>query len=156
MRKIPHRTFDQRTNLFRKNMVIEKTTLKRRIIANMFICAVAVLLVLITRHVESLVTIILPGAVVHWMISNERRLAEEGSELPSVPWPTRAALFVFLPALSLALIASWFPVYAKNWNPWEAYAVASFSLALLLVKIYERYLLIRKRTKAGSIKGDVK
>jgi hypothetical protein len=132
-------------------MVIGKTTRKRRIIANTLICAVAVLLVLITRHVESLVTIILPGTVVHWIISNERRLGEEDSELPSVPWPTGAALFVFLPVLSLAVIAFWFSVYAKNWNPWGIYAVASFSLALLLVKIYERYLLIRRRIKESAV-----
>ena len=126
---------------------LEQTTRKRRTIANTSICVVAMLLVLITRHVESLVTIILPSAVVHWIISRERRFAAEDPELPSVPWPTRAALFRLLPALSLAVIAFWFNVYGKNWNPWGLYAVASFSLALLLVKIYERFLLIRKRTK---------
>jgi len=135
----------------RGNMVIVGTTRKRRIIATSCVCGVAALLFLITSRVESLLTIILPGAVIHWMISNERRLAEEGSELPSVPWPTRAALFIFLPVLSLAVIAFWFPVYAKNWNPWGTYAVASFSLALLLVKIYERYLLIRKRKKECGV-----
>lgn len=126
-------------------MEIEKATLKHRIIANASLLAVAALLVLTSRQVESVVATILPGVVVNWMISNERRLAEKGPEMPSVPWPTRAMLFVVLPMLSLAVIAFWFPVYAKNWNPWGIYAVASFSLALLFVKIYERYLLIRKR-----------
>ena len=106
------------------------------------------LLVLITRRVESLVTIILPGAVVHWIISRERRLAAEGSELPSVPLPSRVALFVLLPAQSLAVIA--YNPYGKNWNPWGLYAVASFSLALVLAKSYERFLLIRKRTKESA------
>lgn len=136
-------------------MEIGKTTRRRRIIASALLCVVAVFLVIITRHVESLVAIILPGAVVNWMISRERRLAEEDSKLPDVPWPTRAALFVFLPALSLAIMVFWFSAYAKNWNPWGIYAIASFSLALLLVKIYERYLLIRKRMKNSYVPNRV-
>jgi len=108
--------------------------------------AVALALVPITRHVESLVTIILRGVAVHWMVSNERRLAEEGSELLSVPF-----LFVLLPAGSLAVIAFWFPLYAKDLNPWGTYAGALFSLALLLVKIYERFLLIRRRTQTSVV-----
>ena len=104
----------------------EKHLEKCRIIANALLCMVAVLLVLATKRAESFVVAILPCAVVNWMISNERRLADEDPELPSVPWPTRAALFIFLPVASLAIIAFWFPVYAKDWNPWGLYAVGGF------------------------------
>jgi hypothetical protein len=74
-----------------------------------------------------------------------------GRSPTSAASPRKVPLFIFLPVLSLAVIAFWFPVYAKNWNPWGTYAVASFSLALLLVKIYERYLLIRKRKKECGV-----
>jgi hypothetical protein len=133
-----------------ESMEIGEITRKRRIIATAATVVVAALLVVITRRVESLVTIILPSAALHWMISNERRLAEEGSELPMVPLATRIALFVPLPAMSLALIAFWLPTYLKDLNPWGSYAVASFSLALLLVKMYERFLRIRRRMQEST------
>jgi hypothetical protein len=129
---------------------IGRATHKRRLIANVAVGCIALALFLVTKCVQSLVTVILPAAAVHWMISNERRLAADGKDLPNVPLLTRAVLFVLIPGLSLAVIAFWFPVYARKWNPWGIYAIASFSLGLLLVKIYERYLLIRRRLKAGA------
>lgn len=131
-------------------MEIGRVTHKRRLIANVAIGFVALVFFLVTKRAQSVVTVILPAAAIHWMISNERRLVADGEDLPNVPWPTRAVLFVLIPSLSLVVIAFWFPIYAKNWNPWGTYAVASFSLGLLLVKIYERYLLIRRRLKGSA------
>src|SRR5947209_8605561 len=95
-----------------------RTTRVHRSIANVSLGLISVMIYLITGRLESLVTVVLPAAVVHWAISNERQLEDASSVIPIVPWSTKIALFVVPCALSLGIIVFWFPSYAKNWNPW--------------------------------------
>jgi hypothetical protein len=51
-------------------------------------------------------------------------------------------------SIATVLVAFWFPAYAHGINLWGTYSIASFSVALLLVMLYERYLRTRKKTAA--------
>lgn len=116
-----------------------------RTLANIALITATALLVLITEQWESFVTFVLPGWAVNWMISNERRLVREGFQFPQIRWQVKFIVFVLPVAFSLGLVALWFPNYAHALNAWAIYSIASFSVALLLVKLYERYLSIRRK-----------
>jgi hypothetical protein len=118
---------------------------RRRIITALCAVALAAVLPLITRSRESLVTIVFPVAAIFWMIAREHRMAREGERFAPVPLLKRLMIFGIFPAFSVGVILFWAPSYAAEMNPWVKYGCASFCLALVLVKIYERYLLIRSR-----------
>lgn len=121
-----------------------------RMIANVAFVIVSALFIVITKRWESCVTPILPCCVLNWMISRESRLAREGFQFPEVRWQI---VFVLPIAVSLGIIAFWFPSYGSRLNAWAIYSIASFSVALLLIKLYERYLSIRKRMSVASDEG---
>ena len=126
-------------------------TFRRRImIAIAGFSVLAILMLLTTKRWESMITALLPASVIYRIFSNERHLALEVRQLATVAWPTRLFLFGPLPAFSLSVIVFWFPGYAPNMNVWGKYGLASFCLALLLVKVYERFLLARKRATATN------
>jgi len=126
---------------------------KRRRTANLGFMVGTALLVLITRHVESAITFVLPILAVRWMISRESRIAQQRPSIPRVPRATSIRLFAILPAISACLIVFWAPNYMKGFNLWGLYGICSFSLALLLVKLYERFLLIRRRLAPEAAAG---
>ena len=113
--------------------------------ANMALCATAVLLMLFTRRWESALTVTLPGCVVNWIILRERRLALHGFQLPTVAWKARISIFALPLLISVGIVVFWFPGYAKGMKPLAVYSIASFSIALLLVKQYEWFLAVRRR-----------
>ncbi len=111
---------------------------------NVGLAIVAVFLFLVTQCVESVISVVLPGAAIHWIISNEQRLASENHAYINVDWTTKATFFILLPAISLSVIAFWLPRHSGQLHPWAIYTIASFSLAFLLVNLYGRYLSLRK------------
>ena len=121
-----------------------RTTRNRRIIANSAIVLVAIVLFVATRQPESFLAVILPGAALNWIISREGRLACEGYGFPNVGWLTKGTLLMF-PICSVVIVVYWIPRYATKLHGWALYGGISFSFGLLLVKLYERYLLARKR-----------
>ena len=124
---------------------IKKTTLIRWSIASIGSILVASALLLATKQWESMLTIVLPSVAIYWMIWREDKLARQGYEFPSVGWPIKAGLFLLVPAISLSVVMFWFTRHLTRLQPWALYLVASFSGALMLVKVYERYLLVRRR-----------
>ena len=118
---------------------------QKRLIANLGFVAGTALMLLITRRSQSAVTFVLPYLAVRWMISREEQIARQEPGLPTISRWTRIRLFIVLPAISVCLIAFWLPNYSKGSNLWVTYGGASFALGLLLVKLYERFLLIRRR-----------
>jgi hypothetical protein len=124
-------------------------TRRRQIVATFGLALFALVLHFVTGNKVSIITIVLPGAAVYWMIARERRVACEEKRLPSVPWPTRLALFGVLPGFSMGIILFWLPHCAPEMNPWVKYSGASFCLGLVLAKAYERFLLARRRASAA-------
>ena len=121
-----------------------------RSIANIGLVAVAALIFFVSRRWESPLTVVLPGCVIHWIISRENRSARDGFQLPRVRWQTKFTLFVLPVAFSMGIILFWLPAHAHGMNPWGIYSIASFSVALLLVKLYERFLSIRRKTTTAA------
>jgi hypothetical protein len=123
---------------------------KSRTVANIGLVAVAAFIYFVSKRWESTLTVVLPGCVIHWIISRENRLARDGFQFPRVRWQTKLALFVLPLAFSMGLTAFWFPAYTHSMNPWGIYSIASFSMALLLVKLYEHFLSIRRKTAVAA------
>ena len=80
----------------------------------------------------------------------KRRLARQGFNFPQVGWPVKFMVFVLPVAFSLGIVIFWFPTLAHGLNAWATYSIASFSMALLFVKLYERYLSIRKKAPIAA------
>ena len=126
-------------------------TLRRRIIAAIGLALLAIALPVVTGSRESIVTVVLPAAAIYWMIAREHRIGSENQRFSPVPWTTRLRLFGLFPGLSLTVILFWLPKYAPELTPWAKYSIASFSLGLVLVKVYVRYLTLRMR---GALPGE--
>lgn len=126
-------------------------TRRRLTVATVGLAVFAVALPLVTRRLESIVTVVLPAAVIYWMIARENRLFGENQKFSPVPWATKVLIFGLFPGASLAIILIWFPRYASAINVWGKYSIASFCLALVLVKAYERYLAVRRKGTSGVI-----
>lgn len=112
-----------------------------RSLANVGLFAVAAILLLATRRWESALTIVLPTCVIHWIIARENHVRPPEAK---VRWKVRLVSFLVPVGLCLGVVLFWFPAHIGSLPLWGAYSIASFSIALVLVKLYERDLRMRK------------
>jgi hypothetical protein len=119
-----------------------------RSLANVGLVAAAAVLVIVTKRWESALTIVLPAVVIHWIISREGSLRRNGLFQREIRWQAVSVNFGIPLGLCLGVVLFWFPRRIVGFPVWGAYSIASFSMALLLIKLYERYLRMRKTEKA--------
>lgn len=119
-----------------------------RSLANTGLIAIAATLMLATKRWESALTIVLPAVVIHWIISREYRRWRCGGTQREIGWQTAFVNFATPIGLCLGVVLFWFPRHIGGFPAWGAYAIASFSMALLLVKLYEKYLRMQKAAEA--------
>src|SRR5437764_7567834 len=113
--------------------------LSRRSLANIGLLAVAAILLLVTKRWESVLTVVLPALVINWIVSREDHLQRGGGTRSEIRWQTAFLNFAVPLGLCLCVILFWFPRHLGNFPVWGAYLIGSFSMALLLVKPYERF-----------------
>jgi|SRR6185437_13350416 len=114
-----------------------------RTLSNIGLLAVAATLMLVSKRWESALTVVLPVIVINWIISREHRLRGAGAH-SAIRWQTAFLNFAVPLVLCLCVILFWFPRHLGSFPIWGAYLIGSFSMALLLVKLYERFLRMRK------------
>jgi hypothetical protein len=120
------------------------TTHRGRNLTNIGLLSACILLFLTTRKWESLITIILPGAAIHWMISNEQKLSMQRQRRLQVDRKTMITLLGVPMVISILVVIFYIPRMSMKLNSWTIYAIASFSLGFLLVNLYGRYVAMRK------------
>jgi hypothetical protein len=113
------------------------------IVAGTFVYGIS--LIWVSHQWEAIAGVVLPAVTILWIVARENRLRQTGTQVASVSLATRLLLFAVIPGASIAVILFWFPSKRLGMNPLAAWSIASFGLALVLVKSYERLLRIRRQ-----------
>jgi len=123
---------------------------RRRTLVNLAMGVAAVVLIFATRHVEAGLAVVMPGLVLHWIVSNENRLQSEGRVRAEVGLWTRILLFLVLPVFSLLFCIFWVPGIWGHDHIQGMWAIESFSFGILLFNVYTRFILIRQRLEGSA------